>query len=335
MRWFLSTPLYAWRIARCNYPVLMTGFTAKIGLSHFLKRQTEAEARSQTLIDYDGSQPLKSCLCNQAQLDSPVFTHWAQRVGGGKLHHRKDWELAYIAQALAERGLLVAGKKGLAFAVGAEALPALFAGLGCNITATDLDANSAEAKGWIETNQHAANLESLKRPHLCKNEEFQERVIFQPVDMNHIPPDLRHEQFDFLWSTCSLEHLGSIRKGQEFVLNAMDCLKPGGVAIHTTEFNCSSNRVTLNHNSSVFFRRRDIEHLAGSLRQAGHNIDIDFRWGDLPLDKIVDLPPYRQSPHLKLLANGFVCTSIGLIITKASMTEQSHSVVAQEVSPSL
>lgn len=206
MRWFLSTPLYAWRIVRRNYPALLTNlFTTKTGLVHFRKCQTEAEARGLTLTEYKVHQPLISCLCNQAQLDSPIFTHWVQRLGGGKLHHRKDWELAYIAQALAERGLLVAGKKGLAFAVGAKSLPALFAGMGCDITATDLDADCAEARGWIETNQHAANLGGLMRPDLCEDKTFRERVIFRPVDMNYIPPDLRQEQFDFLWSTCSLD----------------------------------------------------------------------------------------------------------------------------------
>lgn len=121
-------------------------------------------------------------------------------------------------------------------------------------------------------------------------------------------------------------YLGSIHRGQEFVLNALKCLKPGGVAVHTTEFNCSSNIMTVNHNSSVFFRRRDIEYLVRRLRLAGCAIDIDFRFGTLPFDKIVDLPPYKQSPHLKLLADGFVCTSIGLIITKVDVlgAEKEH-----------
>ena len=52
--------------------------------------------------------------------------------------------------------------------------------------------------------------------------------------MNHLPDDLRG--FDFTWSSCALEHLGTLAAGADFVVAQMDCLRPGGVAVHTTEF---------------------------------------------------------------------------------------------------
>jgi hypothetical protein len=85
-------------------------------------------------------------------------------------------------------------------------------------------------------------------------------VNFRPVDMR----DLRlpwDETFDFLWSSCSLEHLGSLEAGMDFVKQSTDLLKPGGVAVYTTEFNVSSNDETLTSGPLVVYRKRDVEKL--------------------------------------------------------------------------
>lgn len=115
---------------------------------------------------------LISCLCTQKQLESESFVKWIKLLTPDKVDengkllqlHRKLWELAYVTQALDERGMLAPGRKGLAFAVGQEPLPAYFASRGCEILATDLGSDEASDKGWIETNQHAASVESLQRP---------------------------------------------------------------------------------------------------------------------------------------------------------------------------
>lgn len=228
--------------------------------------------------------------------------------------HRKQWEFCYIAQALFERGLLRPGARGLGFAVGREPLPALFASYGCEIVASDWSEEAAREAGWVESNQHAGALEVLNERGLCPPEEFAQRVAFRVIDMNAIPDDLR--DFDFLWSSCSLEHLGSIAKGERFIHEAMKCLRPGGVAVHTTEFNVSSNRFTLDNKPNVLFRQRDIERTARALTGAGHEIELDFTEGERPGDHVVDVPPYVGIPHLKLLLSHYVSTSIGLIIRK-------------------
>jgi hypothetical protein len=132
--------------------------------------------------------------------------------------------------------------------------------------------------------------------------------------MNSIPSDLRG--FDFTWSSCSFEHLGSIKKGLQFLENQMACLRPGGIAVHTTEFNLTSNRKTINHGSLVLFRHRDIEKIAARLRAKGHSIDLDFDPGTSPADQYIDVPPYVHLPCLKIRFGDFVTTSIGLTITK-------------------
>ncbi len=261
---------------------------------------------------------LGSCLCTQAQLESPIFQNWARRMGepADRLH-RKIWEWCYLAQGLQERGLLQPGRRGLGFAVGQEPLAALFASLGCEINATDLGIEQAADAGWVDTRQHAENLEVLNQACLCNPESFRRRVSFRYVDMNRIPPDL--QGYDFTWSACSLEHLGSLALGEQFVYNSLKCLKLGGVSIHTTEFNVSSDTRTVDHRNTVIFRRCDMERIADKLAACGQSIEpFVFETGNLPVDRIVDVAPYRTDRHLKLLLHNYTCTSVGLIITKTS-----------------
>jgi len=226
--------------------------------------------------------------------------------------HRKVWELCYVSQVLYENGMLAPGKRGLCFAVGREPLPALFASFGCSILATDLHTDQSES-GWIETNQHAENLEVLQHPDVCDPQLFRERVSFRFVDMNNIPEDL--SGFDFVWSCCSFEHLGSITKGKRFIRRMTRCLKPGGIAIHTTEFNVSSNTQTVETGGSVIFRQQDFEEMIALLRKAGHTADdCDYSPGTGPADLHVDQPPYPQEVHLKLNLFGYTSTSGALII---------------------
>lgn len=229
--------------------------------------------------------------------------------------HRKVWEYCFIAQALYERDMLRAGRRGLGFAVGQERLPSLFASYGCEIVATDLAAKEAAESSWIETDQHATSLEVLNLRGICPDELFRDRVSLRYVNMKSIPDDLR--DFDFVWSTCALEHLGTLRLGEQFVYESLRCVKPGGIAVHTTELNCSSNLFTKREGTCVIYRERDIKRIASRLKRLGCEIDLDFSEGNLPADHHVDKPPYDHEVHLKLELEGFVVTSFGLIIQKA------------------
>ena len=259
---------------------------------------------------------LGSCLCTQQQLESPLFQSWAERIGEAGRLNRKVWEWCYIAQALQERGMLRPGRRGLGFAVGQEPLVSLFADAGCEITATDLDTERAADAGWVHTNQHSRNLETLNQRGLCVPEEFRQRVTFRHVDMNRIPQDLEGG-YDFLWSSCSMEHLGSLALGEQFVYNAMACLKPGGIAVHTTEFNIGSSTRTVDYRVIVLYRRCDMERIVQRLAECGHASEpFSFDVGDLPADRIVDVPPASQDGCLKLLISSHVCTSVGMILRR-------------------
>jgi hypothetical protein len=259
---------------------------------------------------------LLSSLCTALMLESDAFRYWIGRLKEDWHYHRKLWEWAYICQAMYERGMLDAGKRGVVFAVGRESLPALFASYGCSIVATDLAADDPRSTGWATSGEWAKTLEELNRIGLCPEPLFRDRVSFRPVDMNHIPADLTG--FDFSWSSCSFEHCGSLELGIAFLIRQMDCLRPGGVAVHTTEFNLTSNTNTVRTGRTVIYRRADIEAIVRRLAALGHSTELlDLTVGTHPLDWHVDERPYSVDRHLRKRQGKYATTSIGLIITKS------------------
>jgi hypothetical protein len=230
--------------------------------------------------------------------------------------HRKMWEWLFIAEALHERGMLAPGRRGLGFGVGQEPLAALFAADGAEVVASDQSHDDAVASGWTASEtEWASGLSDLNRHGLCPPDAFDQRVRYRDVDMHAIPTDLR--DFDFTWSSCAFEHLGTLEAGADFVVAQMDCLAEGGVAVHTTEYLLSSDRDTVEAGGTVLYRRRDIEALADRLRRAGHSIEVDFTEGTTPEDLHVDAPPYTDV-HLRTVLSGYVTTSFALIVTKGT-----------------
>lgn len=276
---------------------------------------------------FGGSEPLRnapahlglgSSLCRQLHFSLDEFRYWMRAMGIRPRLHRKDWEWFYIAQCFHESEMLAPGKKGLAFAVGREPLPALFASFGCEILATDQDPERAALSGWANSNQYSQQVDTLFKEGVCDREKFFSLVRYRSVDMNSIPDDLR-QGFDFCWSSCSLEHLGSLQHGIRFVENAMDTLRPGGMAVHTTEFNLSSNDETFESEATSYYRRRDMEEMAARLEGRGYRVRrFDWALGQGFAETVIDLPPYKQSPHLRVWAQEFDCTSVAIVIQKSN-----------------
>ena len=257
-----------------------------------------------------------SQLCTQSQFNEPEYLRWCRALREIPGLRRKQWEFVYAIQVLESAGMLQPGRRGLGFGCGREPLEplvALLAARGCEVVATDQHATMVAGHGWIETDQHSASPVDLNDRGICPPELFARNVNFQAIDMNDISPDL--VGFDFVWSCCSFEHLGSIEKGLEFVRRAMHCLRPGGIAVHTTEFNLTSNLRTIESTDRSIFRRQDLERLVRRLEEDGHRVrPFNFNPGTGPVDRYVDLPPYRHEPQLKLRLDRFVFTSIGLAV---------------------
>lgn len=270
-----------------------------------------------------------SSLSTQEAMESDWVAHWCNELKIPVVFHRKLWELSFTLQALHDHGLIRAGTRGLGFGCGTEPLPSYFAAHGMDVTVTDLPHAEAAARGWVDTGQHAGGLETAFMESLVTRESFDRHVGLRYVDMNAIPEDLRG--YDFCWSICALEHLGSIEAGSAFIENALATLRPGGVAVHTTEFNVRPDGPTVDNWPSVAFQRKHIEAIMRRLEAQGHRVaPLDLRLGDRPLDKFVDVPPWHHDlppemcdwlgapAHLKLAFDGLVVTCIGLKIEKAS-----------------
>jgi len=260
-----------------------------------------------------------SCLCTQARCASPTYAEWCRRLGLAPLFNRKHWEYAYATFVLDEMGAVGDGRRGVGFGVGREPLPAYLAARGCSVVATDQPSTNDDAARWASTGEYTGARDGLARPELCDPQLFDPRVYFRAVDMTAVPDDL--SGFDFCWSLCAMEHLGSLDAGTRFVERSLQCLRPGGVAVHTTEMNISSDDRTLVDGPTVLYRRRDIESLVARLETKGHQVAaLDFDAGDGVLDRYVDgrpWIPWAERPVLRVELDGFVSTSFALVITAA------------------
>jgi SAM-dependent methyltransferase len=291
------------------------------------EQNIKALSRAVTLLYYTNNKPyegiiskypLFSKVCTQADMDSSWCAYWIAALKMKCIYHRKFWEYAYVAQALYNADMLQPGKKGIVFGCGREPLPALFASLGCKIIATD----APPEKGWKGTTQYADSLEMLYFEKIVNKETFKNNVQLEYVDMNNIPSNFEG-QYDFCWSICALEHLGSLENGLVFVERSLDLLKKGGIAVHTTEYNISNEGDTISAGNSVLYQKKHIELFIQHLRSKGYVIEEpDFTLGNDAFDCFVDMPPYdydgyeHGGPHIKLLLDGYTSTCFGIIISK-------------------
>jgi 2-polyprenyl-3-methyl-5-hydroxy-6-metoxy-1,4-benzoquinol methylase len=272
---------------------------------------------------------LPNSLSTQAAIESDWARHWCNELKIPVVYHRKIWELAFVMQSIHDHGHIRPGARGLGFGCGQESLPSYFAGHDMTIVATDQPPKSAAAAGWVHTGQHTTAIEQCFMPHLVDRARFDRNVAMRFVDMNDIPDDLT--DFDFCWSICALEHLGSIDRGLAFIENSLKTLRPGGLSVHTTEFNIRDDGGTVDNWSTVAFQRKHMERITARLRAQGHKVaPFDYSLGDGPLDRFVDLPPFVQDlpehinkwlgdpVHIKLAMDGLVVTCIGIAVEKAA-----------------
>lgn len=306
----------------------------RLNVKHFgyhLARQLEGKLQGVDCSLEPRHHHLVSKPTTQDDMESPWFAYWCKQLKIAPIYHRKIWEYAFVLQCLHEHNMLREGVSAMGFGCGEEPMASYFASRGLDVLVTDMNAREAVNKGWAETNQHAKSRETAFRSDLVASEVFDARVRYRVVDMNAIPkvPVL----YDFCWSICAMEHLGSIEKGLAFVENSLEVVKPGGMAIHTTEYNYLSDKETRETGAVVLFLRRHFEELARRLRASGHEmLGPDFSVGDGALDTFIDMPPYGHEKnrwpvghahsdfpaHLKLSIAGHAATCFAIVVRKAN-----------------
>jgi len=242
-----------------------------------------------------------------------VILPWGSSHGEGL--HRKVWEFVYVLRAAEQYGLLAEGRRAVGFGVGQEPIPAALAAHGVSVLATDLDASQADSDAWIVTGQHLAGLQALSMPQIAPDEVLERLVTIRYVDMNAIPDDLG--SFDLVWSCCGLEHLGSPRAGLDFVSRSLDLLRPGGVAVHTTELELTRRGTTADYGHLAVYRPADLDELVRDARDRGFEVNTNWYVAlETPADRWIADHPYDDPAHLKLVIRDSVSTSVGLLIRR-------------------
>ena len=253
--------------------------------------------------------------CTHAQFLEPVYDDWRELFSETSVFNRKVWEWAWICQTL--RGHIDAADAPLdlaGFGVGTEPIVGWLASLDHQVLATDLPSDDADAARWATTNQHAGASEHLDPRRLATAAQMTANVRFRPVDMRDVPRDLG--RFDAIWSSCAIEHLGSLDAGFEFVRRTLEHCKPGAISVHTTELNVSDDHHTVASGHTVVYRRSDLEAFFTELTDAGHRVAWTFNLGDAPEDRHVDTPPFSDH-HLKVPVGDVAATSFGLVVEVA------------------
>lgn len=259
-------------------------------------------------------------LCLQSHIESDTFARICQDYLVEPVRpHRKLWEFVYILRILELCDKLKPLTRGLGFGCGTERLIPALAKTGALVIASDLDGERAAKAGWVKTGQHSSNLHAWDHflPTVCHPSVFYKNTQHLFIDMNNVASEFKKGEFDFVWSSCSFEHLGSLKHGSDFVLNTLDCLAPGGVAVHTTEYNVSSDTDTVDGGPTSIYRKRDIQALLKEAKKRKYEVSrMNWDTGNLANDNHVDVPPYNQDPHLKLRIQEYTCTSVGFFIRR-------------------
>lgn len=297
----------------------------------FFTEQRIAEINNLPVNHVPKKRHLTSKLSTQHDIESAWCRYWMRELKTPFRYQRKLWELAFVLQVLFEHDMF--GKIGIGLACGSEMLPSYLIAKGCTITAGDkpFAKDDQAQEGWASTNQYTQSKDSLYHAQLVERPLFEKKFTLAYADMNDLPHEL-YENFDFCWSICAAEHLGSIRHGLDFFKNSLKLLRKGGISVHTTEFNLFSDKATTDNWGSVLFTKSHLENLSHEIAQVGGSLyPFDFDPGDSFFDRYIDMPPYpHQSvaginaplpaiglcPHIKLLCDGFPATCAGIIIQK-------------------
>ncbi len=250
-----------------------------------------------------------------AQILSPKYASWAKVLGEEPRFHRKQWEYVIVLEAADQAGVLREGCAAIGFGVGTEPLPAALASRGVAVLATDQAADNAGH--WTRRGEHSSDVEALQKPDICPPGRFRRLVSFRPVDMNAMPAGLG--SYDLVWSSCVIEHLGTPDAGLDFVRRSLDLLHPGGVAVHTTEFDLTPGPETVDYGHCAVYRRQDVEKLRCEVVAAGFQMTINsYVAFEHPADRYV-APPLSvgdEEFHLKLALYDSITTSFAIVVRR-------------------
>lgn len=229
---------------------------------------------------------------------SEWFAKWKAILNLDDRIFRKYWEYAVVSETLEANGLLSESRSGVGFGVGSDSLTTMIADRVKHVFATDL-----LPKEWEHVHQQFGELS--KHP----------KVTTGVVDMNWIQGKIEPEAFDFSYSVCSMDHCGTVWWTKRFLLNQLNCLKAGGIGVHTAEY--TINLGMTREGTTVWLTSDDVVDICDLFEKLGHEAaPVDWFIGDSIEDHVIDSYPYNGRIHLKCEASGKWGTCIVFAVRK-------------------
>ncbi len=246
-----------------------------------------------------------SSVCNPAHWQHPFWQQCLQSLGLPDSQHRKLWEWVHGISGLARLGCLRPSVHALGIAAGHEPVIYWLANRVAKVYATDL------YRGSFASSE--ANPDVLHNPDRYATCPYpRERVHFFPMSGTDI--SLANETVDLIFSFCSIEHFGSRANSRRSLQEMARVLRPGGVAVVSTE-------VLLNDiepQEEIFSPWELYEEL---IAPSGLLLIGDIAPADLstyfadPVDMSNVLAP---KPHFVLHDNGMFFTSVMIFLQKVA-----------------
>lgn len=257
--------------------------------------------------------PFTTLLADCNDTHQHTWEIWPWLGAGTNLWRRKVWEYLYVYKQYQAWAQGRQGLRALGFGSGLDRMAML---LSCQQQIQESWITDGPAAScWVSTGQHVQGLEQ----YLQANQGFecqQQKLHYKYLDMNKFGPG--EAEADFMYSLSSLEHLGSMDQSLEFILRSSHQLRPGGMAVHCTEYNVGSNDRTVLRGDSVFFRHQDLLRLQRLCAEQGLEmspLDLQVRYH--PFNGYKDSPPYTYNPsHMRIQFDEWELTSFGFCIRK-------------------
>ena len=149
--------------------------------------------------------------------------------------HRKAWEVGMVIHALHRLGAITPTAEILGIGVAKEETISLLSPHIKRLFATDIYCNPDSWGDWHGTDLMIDASRFMSTPPYNRR-----RVVWQHVDGRSLPYE--DNSFDAIFSCSSFEHFGSEADIRQAIGEACRVLKPGGVAVISTEFKISGPR---------------------------------------------------------------------------------------------
>lgn len=272
-----------------------------------------------------GTPPALNTVCRTTHALDPEWRRGCDDLGflADRAHfHRKIWEFSHALYGLRRLRRLAPDAEALGVGAGHEEVIYFLANRLKLVVATDLyEDGFLGGEGQADVLEHPAKY----APFPYREDHLQVRR------MNGLALDAPDGRFDIVFCLSSIEHFGRLDDKARALGEMFRVLKPGGVAVVTTEV--VLNRLGRGHQ---YFQREDLLRLVD---RAGFRLDSPVDWrveaefAARPLALPMDV---HAVPHVILRNFNTIYTSVALFLLKPPSGDAARdAVVGDEVVPDL